>query len=99
MEKTFYVVSKINWSATAEESALIEQICKRAVAIWHLSKRNIINTAMDITACHLNGTPLKLASWLAADDFDFLHDLYGIDRNMNRETGKLENCFLPRFAA
>ena len=38
------------------------------------------------------------AGLLAAGDDDFMHDVAGIHRHMNRETGILENCFLPRFA-
>ena len=35
---------------------------------------------------------------LKASEEDFYHDLDGIQRYLNRETGKLENCFFPRFA-
>lgn len=42
--------------------------------------------------------PLDLAALLAADDFNFCHDFFGIAANMNRKTAKLENCFVPRFA-
>lgn len=53
---------------------------------------------MDITATHANGCPLKLAELLAADDFNFSHDVAGIYRHLDRTTGKLLDCFLPRFA-
>ena len=53
---------------------------------------------MDITACHANGNPLRLAELLSADDFNFCHDVLGIRRHINRETGQLENCFVPRFS-
>jgi hypothetical protein len=53
---------------------------------------------MDITACHLNGCKLDLAKLLAADDFNFAHDVLGIRRHIDRETGQLMNCFRPRFA-
>lgn len=91
-------MSQINWKVSAEDSELIGKICDRAELSGHLKPRNRMNTMMDIMACHLNGTPLNLAAWLSADDFNFMHDLGGIDRNMNRTTGKLENCFLPRFS-
>ncbi len=54
---------------------------------------------MDITAAHRNGCPLKLDELLKAEDFDFAHDVFGIRRYINRKTGKLENCFLPRFSS
>lgn len=54
---------------------------------------------MDLTACHCNGNPLDLAALLGADDFNFTHDLCGIARHIDRETGKLMDCFVPRMSA
>lgn len=42
--------------------------------------------------------PLDAAALLAADDENFAHDILGIRRHMNRRTGELEGCFVPRFA-
>jgi hypothetical protein len=53
---------------------------------------------MDLTACHNNGNPLKLENLLNADDGNFAHDVVGINHNLNRKTGKLENCFSPRYS-
>lgn len=58
-----------------------------------------LDIQMDVTATHCNGNPLRLDDLLAADDFNFAHDIYGIRRHLNRGTGKLENCFSPRFSA
>lgn len=91
--------TEINWATTDEDQALIERIVERAIAEGHLLKRNRLNTQMDITACHLNGTPLRLADFLAADAFNFAHDLFGIDKHMDRSTGKLTGHFQPRFSA
>ena len=33
-----------------------------------------------------------------ADDFNLMHDVTGINAHINRYSGKLERCFLPRFA-
>lgn len=41
---------------------------------------------------------MDFADWLAADDFNFAHDFMGIQAHMNRETGKCEDFFVPRFA-
>lgn len=54
---------------------------------------------MDVAACHLNGNSLKLKELLTAPDFDFIHDVMGIRQHINRKTGQLENCFVPRFSA
>lgn len=53
---------------------------------------------MDITACHANGCPLKLRELLAAEDFNFAHDVFGIRRHLNRETAQLGDYFMLRFA-
>lgn len=94
-------MARINWKAsTKEEVRTINAIAHRAVK--HAALRGIeysvMDADMDLTATHLNGCPLRLEELLAADDFNFDHDVFGIRRHMNRETGRLENCFLPRFA-
>ncbi len=53
---------------------------------------------MDVSATHANGNPLRLADLLAADDFNFAHDLSGICNCLDRNTGKLTNNFRPRFS-
>ena len=41
---------------------------------------------------------LRLTDFLNADGIDFTHDFCGIQHHINRETGKVEDFFLPRFA-
>lgn len=55
------------------------------------------DTALDLAATHLNGCKLRLEEMVKADDFNLMHDVYGIGRHLNRKTGKLERFFLPRF--
>ena len=86
---------------TKEEARTIAAIARRAVQVaaengWQYP---FMDADMDLTACHSNGCPLKLSELLAADSFNFAHDVFGIRRHINRETGRLENCFSPRFAA
>lgn len=83
------------------EARTISAIAQRAVAIaasagW---KYEFMDADMDITACHANGNPLKLDELLAADEFNFTHDVFGIRRHLNRKTGKLEDYFSPRYSA
>jgi hypothetical protein len=53
---------------------------------------------MDLAAVHaLN--PLRLQELAEADDGNFFHDMGGIAKNLNRRTGRLENCFVPRYSA
>jgi hypothetical protein len=53
---------------------------------------------MDLTATHLNGTPLRLQEMLYSKDGDLIHDVVGIHNNLDRRTGRMMNCFLPRYA-
>lgn len=58
-----------------------------------------LSAMMDIEACHCNGCALDLAALLNAPrDTDVVHDVAGIQRFMNRETGLLEGGFTPRYA-
>lgn len=91
---------EISFDVSKQDSAVIKEIAKRAVAVaakagW---KYNALDANMDITACHANGNPLQLVRLRDADDFNFAHDVFGIRRHINHETGELENCFSPRFS-
>lgn len=85
---------EIKWDLNATEQKIVTKIVKRAKKMW--PKRQYIDIEMDITACHLNGCPLDLAKLYRADDFNFAHDVAGIANHINRSTGKIERCFLPR---
>jgi hypothetical protein len=83
------------------DGTIIRKIADRAAAYAFMNGiqgYDAQTAAMDVTACHLNGCPLRLADLYCADDFNFVHDLFGINRHLNHETGKLEHCFRPRFA-
>ena len=85
---------------TNEENDVVRAIANRARGVFGNAgiKRSLIEVTMDISAVHAK-CPLRLHDLLAADDFNFTHDLGGIYRHLNRDTGELENCFVPRFAA
>ncbi len=89
----------ISFDTTREEMVLIGKISKRAVKMSKAFGSRVDKTQfdMDITATHANGCPLRLADLLAADDFNFSHDVFGIYRHLDRTTGKLKDSFLPRF--
>jgi hypothetical protein len=90
----------IKWTDNASEMTLESAIADRAIVMVKTMgiKLEKCKTVMDIDACHCNGTPLKLQELLDADDANFAHDVFGITRHIDRTTGKLTNCFLPRFA-
>lgn len=91
----------INWKCSKADMELIAKIASRAVAVAkeHGVDYDQMTAVMDINACHSNGCPLDLVGLAEAEPFDFTHDVFGIRRHINRDTGKLENCFLPRYAA
>jgi len=99
----------VTFDVRREDATLIWDIAHRAV---QQARKTLMAThgrvesdmlrpqdwAMDVTAVHANGCPLRLRELLLADDFNFVHDLFGIRRHLNRETGKLGDHFVPRFA-
>lgn len=99
MAKDFQI-DGIKFSCTKEEDEILAKIVKRALAIDPPSRREPpytgVEWAMDIEATHSNGCPLDLQKLLDAPSFDFAHDVFGIREHLDRTTGKLMHCFLPR---
>lgn len=91
--------------ASREELQLILQIVRRyesllTEALPESDMPPRVSMMMDLEACHCNGCPLDLAGLLQAPrDFDFMHDVAGIFRHLNRNTGELKGLFQPRYAA
>lgn len=58
-----------------------------------------INLVMDLLAADgVNGNAaLDWDRLLAGDDFNFMHDICGISRHIDRNTGKLGGYFMPRI--
>jgi hypothetical protein len=79
---------------TNRELATVSKIVERAYTIDQ--KIDKLSLLMDISTVH-ETNPIRLTELLEADDFNFTHDVFGIQRNLNRSTKKLENCFSPRF--
>jgi len=90
------MAKSISFTVSKNDAVIILKIAKRARKISG-NKYPLLDAEMDITATHANGCPLKLAELLAADDFNFIHDVFGIRRHLDRETGELMDCFSPRF--
>lgn len=72
-----------------------------AMAAKHTG-RDVSDIEMDLLATHNHGCRLDFVRMAESigkrDNFEVLHDIYGIDRHLNRTTGALENFFHPRFA-
>lgn len=80
---------------TDEEQTAVDRIIERAMKLDVGFER--LTLRMDLAATH-NQVPLNLDAFAAGDAFNFAHDIGGIARHMDRETGKLTDCFVPRFA-
>ncbi len=90
----------IDWGKTSKKnSEIIKSIVNRAKNTNREEDLglNLEDLNMDITAANII-CPLRLQELLEADDFNFWHDISGIRYHLNRDTGELKNCFLPRFA-
>lgn len=79
-----------------QDRGIVQAIVERAVSAGIYD--DALTAHMDISAVHAR-CPLRLSDLRDADQFNFAHDMYGIQRHLNRQTGTLENFFLPRFAA
>lgn len=87
----------ISFKTTKTDRAMISRIARRAKReLW--PNIDLQEVEMDLTAVHVNDVALDLSRLFHADGFNFVHDVGGIRRNLNRKTGKLENQFSPRFA-
>ncbi|QRE00613.1 hypothetical protein [Pseudomonas phage Itty13] len=91
---------EIVFTATDTELETAQLIVERAESMARKYGQEIDRTSllMDLIACNANGCPLKFQALLDADDGNFAHDVFGIRRYMDRTTGQLTDCFLPRFA-
>ncbi|HUS98456.1 MAG TPA: hypothetical protein VMX97_17150 [Hyphomicrobiaceae bacterium] len=59
---------------------------------------DVMALEMDLQACHTHGCPLDLGRMAQASRAELMHDVLGIDQCLDRETGHLRHCFVPRFA-
>lgn len=89
---------QIDWSkATIQDYKLAKDIVARANNIQGFGKVDAMSLQMDIVATHISGCKLKLLELLKADAGNFLHDICGIMRHLDRTTGELQDCFVPRY--
>jgi hypothetical protein len=87
-----------NWDISREDHDLAVQIADRALRELTGYPDNKHTLYMDLNACHSNGCPLYFKGLLEAPMQDFSHDIHGIRDHINRDTGKLEDFFTPRYA-
>lgn len=84
---------------TREDRETVRRIVERASTMFDTFgvKLDRLSLSMDLCAVHAE-RPLDFEALLAADGPNFTHDIGGIMKHMDRETGTLRDCFVPRFA-
>ena len=82
-----------------QELKTITAISRRAQSLFDTAGIHFdhLSTTMDLEKVH-EISPLDLGALLNADQGNFGHDITGIYNNFNRQTGQLENCFVPRYS-
>lgn len=88
--------TKASFDISRADMRLVGDIADRAGRLFGF---DTLALRMDMTACHANGCKIRLSDLLSADDFNFSHDILGINRHLHRNPGKLNDCFCPRYSA
>ncbi len=93
--------TEVSFDISSRDATTIRKIARRARLIYldNGTDRETLDISMDLIATHANGCPLRLDDMLAADDFNLMHDISGISRHLDRETGALMDHFRPRYSA
>ncbi len=84
----------VKFTRSKKENLLIRKIVARGKS--EVRELDGMSVAMDLSAVNANDCKLDFEKLLEFDDFNFWHDINGISVHIDRETGKLQNCFLPR---
>lgn len=82
-------------SCDRETNELIVEITRRLRREIPNITFDVMSLCMDLTACH-NLEHVHLPTLLGAALGDFVHDIGGIHEHLDRETGELGGCFVPR---
>jgi len=94
----------LNWVVSAQKTEILSRIASRVLGHAREQRLTIYLEAIYVMrdlglVINHSGHILDLDRLLKFSDLDFEHDIRGIHNNLNRNTGKLENCFLPRCAS
>ncbi len=86
----------INHENGLKNIKLIVDIAKRAEKL-NLLMFDRTSLIMDLEFAN-EEFDLRLDDFLNTDNFNFSHDIVGIQQNINRQTREMEGLFVPRFA-
>lgn len=84
-------------NTTDEDFRLIHKISGRAIRLMPASGLVSHRLEMDLETTHYD-TPLDLVKLLNAAPLDFMRDISGINRNIDRKELRLSNSFIPLCA-
>jgi hypothetical protein len=89
-------MAELNFCLTADDRLNALEVAKRATTLIPGIDR--MSVLMDLSVVHNHHYKLDFERMASADDFNLAHDIAGIAYHLNRSTGKLRDCFVPRFA-
>jgi len=80
-----------------EDIRLINKIVDRADEM-NLLDYDKLSLNMDLTLAN-DTFNLRLEEFLNADKFNFVHDIMGIQRNIDRKKREFDGIFVPRYSS
>ena len=87
----------LNWKCSAKDHEALRAVFYRAESLLARHGHAVPDDLyVDLSAVHCNEGELDLDRLMAAPEVDFAHDVMGIHRHVDRSTGKLGDCFMPR---
>ncbi len=90
----------IDWGKVTDETrdAVEELLTRRGGTVFHAIPPELRqDIEMDLCVVDAFNYPLDFPRMLKAEAADLMHDIHGIRANLNRKSGKLDNCFVPRL--
>lgn len=87
---------ELNFDLTSDDRLNALEVAKRATTLIPGTDRQSV--LMDLAVVHNHHYKLDFTAMAGADDFNLAHDIAGIAYHLNRSTGILRDCFVPRFA-
>ena len=94
------ITVEISFDVSAKDARLIDIIIDRVEALAQADGLPFdrLSRSMDLMACQANGLNLDLKAMAEWDrDLDLVHDVFGIQRHLDREKVAFKDCFSPRF--
>lgn len=90
---------KFSWIASPDVFFRVSRILARLESIRpdEYGNRKEMGWKMDLVCAHVIGA-VDLSKLMKADDFTFLHDVFGIAMHLDRKNHCLTDCFVPRCA-